>query len=426
MEVTINNLTDCDREVEISLSPEELVPHFEQAYKKATPSIEIKGFRKGKAPLSLIKKMYGDSIEYDALDDIANDSFKKTIEERNIQPIGTPNLVDMKYKRGEPFTFKIKYEVKPDFELKEYKGIKVEKKVQHATDKEVEAEVERLRHINATYEEAKKVTGTEFMVTADLQDLDETGTPLIGKKSEGMKIYLNEPDTEKEIKNALAHAEPGGVYTAKFTHQHGDHTHDVHLQITVKKIEKVILPEFNDELVKKITKEKYSSAAEFRKAIKEDLQRYFDEQSENQFVNDLTREIVRRHEFAVPESLVNSFIDTYIEDAKNQQPNKRLPKNFDEEKYRESLRPTAIWQAKWALIREKILKQEKIEVSDAEIQTMAEAESARLGIDKERLVQYYKSSEGALERIVNEKLIELLKNSAVVKEVETKDIQNTK
>ncbi len=425
MEVTINSLTDCDREVEISLSPEELVPHFEQAYKKATPSIEIKGFRKGKAPLSLIKKMYGDSIEYDALDDIANDSFKKTIiEERKIQPIGTPNLVDMKYKRGEPFTFKIKYEVKPDFELKEYKGIEVEKKVKRITDKEVEAEVDRLRHINASYEEAKKVDGTEFMITADLQDLDETGTPLIGKKSEGMKIYLNEPDTEKEIKKALADAELGGTYTAKFTHQHGDHSHDVHLQITVKKIEKVILPEFNDEFVKKITKEKYSSSTDFRKAIEEDLRRYWNEQTESQFVNDLTREIVRRHEFAVPESLVNSFIDSYIEDAKNQQPNKKLPKNFDEEKYRESLRPTAIWQAKWALIREQILKQEKIEVSDAEIQTMAEAESAKLGIDKERLVQYYKSSDTALERIINEKLIELLKKSAVVKEVENTDIPN--
>ncbi|MDE3058707.1 MAG: trigger factor [Bacteroidota bacterium] len=421
MEVTINTLTDCDREVEISLTPEELVPHFEQAYKKASPSIEIKGFRKGKAPLSLIKKMYGDSIEYDALDNIANDLFKKTIEERNIQPIGTPNVVDMKYKRGEPFTFKIKYEIKPDFEVKEYKGIAVEKKAHRVTAKDVEAEVERLRHSNATYEEAQKVNGSEFTVTADLQDLDETGAPLIGKKSEGMKIYLNETETEEEIKKALAHAEVGGVYTAKFKHQHDGHSHDVHLQMTVKKIEKVILPEFNDELVKKVTKEKYSSPGDFRKGIGEDLQRYWDEQSETQFVNDLTREIVRRHDFAVPESLVNGFIDTYIEDAKNQQPNKRLPKNFDEEKYREQLRPTAIWQAKWALIKEKILKQEKIEVSDAEIQTMAETESAKLGIDKDRLVQYYKSSENALDRIISEKLLELLKKSAVVKVVENSD-----
>ncbi len=422
MEVTINNVTDCDREVEISLSLEELVPYFEAAYKKAAPSIEIKGFRKGKVPMSLIKRMYGDSIEYDALDDIANDSFKKTMEERNIQPIGTPNLVDMKYKRGEPFTFKIKYEVKPDFELKDYKGIEVEKKIHRITEKETAAEIERLRNINASYEEAKKVDGTEFMVTADLQDLDESGTPLIGKKSDGVKIYLNEPGTEKEIKQALAHAELGGVYAAKFTHQHDDHSHNVHLQITVRKIEKVILPEFNDEFVKKNTKGKYSSSTDFQKAIHEDLQRYWNEQTEDQFVNDLTREIVRRHDFAVPETLVSGFIDSYIEDAKNQQSNKKLPKNFDEKKYRESLRPTAVWQTKWALIREQILNNEKIEVSDAEIEAMAEKESAKLGIDKERLVQFYKSSEASRERMVNEKLIELLKKSAVVKEVENADI----
>ena len=91
-----------------SALPRKLVPHFEAAYKKAAPSIEIKGFRKGKVPIALIKKYYGESVEADALDDIANESFKKTIDEKKIQPIGTPTMVDMKYKTGEPFSFTIK------------------------------------------------------------------------------------------------------------------------------------------------------------------------------------------------------------------------------------------------------------------------------------------------------------------------------
>jgi trigger factor len=417
VEVSINSVTDCDQEINISLSQDELRPHFEEALRKVAPSIELKGFRKGKAPLSMVKKMYGQSIEYDALDNIANESFKKTMEEKNIQPIGTPTLVDLQYKPGQPLSFKIKYEVKPSFELKDYKTVAVEKPVHTVTEDEISEEMKRLQHINATYEEAQRVDGPEYIVTADLQDLDDTGAPLIGKKNDGMRIYLNEATTEPEIKNALSNAEAGGTYRASFEHQHGDHTHKVNLQLTVKKIEKVIHPEIDDNFVKKVSKEKYATVADFKKGMAEDLQHYWDDQAEKTFTDNLTGEIVRLHEFAVPESLVAKFIDSFMEDVKNQQPDKQFPKGFDQKKYRDAFRSSAIWQAKWFLIREQLLQKENIVMTDADIETMAEEESKRLGIDKERLVQFYKSSDTASDRILTDKLIATLKRYATIKEV---------
>ena len=414
MEATFKTITDCDQEVAISLTPEELAPHFEAAYKKVAPSIEIKGFRKGKVPISLIKKYYGDSVEADALDEIANETFKKSIDEKHIQPIGTPTMVDMKYKRGEPFSFTIKYEVKPSITVKEYKGIQVEKLVHPVKTEEVDAEIKRLQHINGSFEEAEKVDGLEYVVTADIQDTDEAGTPLIGRKRDGMRIYLNEPTTETEIKDALKSAEKGGVYRASFEHTHDDHSHKVHMQLTVTKVEKVIHPEFNDELVKKITKEKTTSAEVFRKELAADLERYWSERSEKRLVDDLTNEIVRRHEFAVPEALVKTFTDSFIEDLKNQQKSKQLPRGFDEAKYREAVRPSAIWQAKWMLIREQILAKENIQLADADVEALAEEESKRLNIDKERLMNFYKTSETASERILNDKLIARLKELSAI------------
>ena len=421
MEAALKTLTECDQEIAFSLSPEELLPHFEEAYKKAAPSIEIKGFRKGKVPISLIKKFYGESVEADAIDDIANETFKKTIEEKKIQPIGTPTMVDMKYKRGEPLTFTIKYEVKPSITLKEYKDIPLDKLVHRVSEEEIAAEIQRLRHINATFEEARKVDGVEYLVTVDLQDTDESGTPLVGQKREGMKIYLDEPSTEQEIKDALKAAEVGGVYRANFEHKHDDHTHKVNVQLTVKKIEKVIHPEFNDEFVKKVTNEKFSSAEPFRKELAADLERYWNERTEKKLVDDLTNELVRRHEFAVPEALVKSITDSYIEELKNQQKNKQLPRNFEDQKYRDAVRPSAIWQAKWMLVREQILEKEKIAITDADVDSLADEESKRLGIDKARLVDFYKTSETASERILNDKLIAALKQYSVIKDVVTED-----
>jgi trigger factor len=421
VEVSFKTVTECDQEIAISLSPEELVPHFEAAYKKAAPSIEIKGFRKGKVPIALIKKYYGESVEADALDDIANESFKKTIDEKKIQPIGTPTMVDMKYKRGEPFTFTIKYEVKPSITLKEYKGIPVEKYVHPVKEGEIASEIHRLQHINATFEEAKKVDGVEYVVTVDIQDTDETGSPLIGQKRDGMRIYLNEPSTEQEIKDVLKSAEIGSVHRVSFEHKHEDHSHKVHMQLTVKKIEKVVHPDFNDELVKKITKEKISNVEDFKRELTADLERYWNDRTEKRLIDDITNEIVRRHDFVVPEALVKTFTDSYIEELKNQQKNKKLPAGFEEQKYREAARPSAVWQAKWALIREQILAKENIQIVDADVETLAEEESKKLNIDKERLINFYKTSETAGEKILNDKLIAFLKQNSAVTETVTDD-----
>ena len=83
MEVTVNNVNDCVREMTVTMSQEELAPHFEKAYKEAAPALEIKGFRKGRVPMHMIKKMFGPSIEYQAVEEITNDVFRTEIESRN-------------------------------------------------------------------------------------------------------------------------------------------------------------------------------------------------------------------------------------------------------------------------------------------------------------------------------------------------------
>ena len=421
MEVIVNTINDSEREIEISLTQEDLAPQIEAAYRKASSALDIRGFRKGKAPLSLIKHMYGEIIESDAIDEIANEWFRKAIEERQINPIGTPVMVDLKYKQGEPLSFKVKFDIKPAFELKDYKGIEVEKPVHTVNDEEVAEEVRRLQQAHAAYEPATKVDGTEYLITADMQELDEAGAVLPNRKRDSMKIFLNEPSTEKEIKESLKAAEVGGTYTASFAHTHGDHSHTVTMTFAVKTIERVTLPAFDDELVKKVTSGKTETAEALTTQIKTDLQKYYNEQSEKHVINALTNELVRRHEFTAPQTLVKSIIDSYVEEIKREQPNKALPKGFDLDRYSESVRPSALWQAKWMLIREQIVEKENIKAEDADFEKLAEEGAARFNMEKERLLDYYKKAESSSERIISDKLAALLKQHAVVKEMAADD-----
>ncbi len=421
MEVTIKNNNDCEQEMHITMSQEELAPHFEKAYREAAPALEIKGFRKGKVPMHMIKKMFGASIEYQAVEDISNDLFRKEIEARNINPIGTPTIVKLDFKPGTPLTYAIKYEMRPQFELKDYSVLTIEKYIHISNDTELNNEIERLQQTNSTLEEAQKIDDENYVATVDMVDFDEKGKILSTSKREGMRIYLKGKSTEKEIKEALQGISVGEVKEVKFTHQHGDHSHNVHLQLTVKKIEKVILPAVDDALAQKISNGKFQTIEELKQNIKKDLEDFWKERGDRRFENDLLSEIVKQYDFTIPESLIQNVTDTFIDDAKNQQPNKQLPKNFNEKQYREQSRETAIWQSKWLLIKEQFIAKEKIEIADAEIEKIAEEESAKLNIDKERLVNFYKSSDNALERLKYNRLIDILKQNVKITEVVTDD-----
>ncbi|MBI3586129.1 MAG: trigger factor [Ignavibacteriales bacterium] len=425
MEVTVNTLSEVSKEIEITANPVELQPHFEQAYKEYLPKIEIKGFRKGKAPLDLVKKLYGEMIEQDSLDKVASELFRQVVVEKDLKPIGEPSLVDMNYKRGERFRCKIQYDVRPTIELKQYKDLTVEAVIHTPDEQELEDEILRLRKMNSTTEEVERVTDEEHIVSATLQEVDPSGFPIIGKKTDDARFYLADPQLEQPFKDALKSAERGGEHRIQFEHQHGDHTHKVDVKAKITKVEKLVLPELNDDFVAKVTKDKMKTVAELKTSVEEDLETYWKEKNRRSKINAIVSEVIRLHEFQVPESLIRSVLEGLVEEIKNQYPDKKLPHDFDVEKFYQENRPYAIFQSKWALLREEIITAENMTASDDDLTTLAEREAPKIGIDKERLITYYKSSDQAKDRIVGDKLMDFLIGSSTIKELDDKTLPNT-
>lgn len=417
MDVTVTSLNASEQEMEVVVSADELLPHFEKAYERARPKVEIKGFRKGKVPLSMVKKLYGETIEQESLDEITNDLYRQAVDQKKLEPVGHPVLLDMNYRRGEGLRFRVKYEVKPVFELKQYKGFTVQKMIHPVTEEEVEYEIDRLRRINHATREVERVSDDEHIVTVDLQELDEAGFPMIGKKNENARLYLADPQLFPQMKDALKQAKVGDERQVRLDSSHGEHTHRSFVSLKVKKVEKVDLPEFNDEFVKKITKGKVDTVQQFQNSLREDLENFWAEKSERQLSDAIAAEIIKQHDIPVPESMVRAILDSLLDEIRSQQPNKKLPKDLDEEKFRAENRPYAIWQAKWYLIRDRILEAEKIGVDNADIELLANEESERVGIERDRLVQYYESSRVAHDKILSDKLMRFLKKNVQVREV---------
>jgi len=403
--------------MDVTVSAEELQPHFDRAYLKYRPSIEIKGFRKGKAPIAMIKRLYGELIERESLGDITNELLKQIFEEKNIHTIGEQVLTDIKYERGQHLKFKIKYEIKPEIELREYKGIHVEKPIHIVTDEEIEDELERLRRANHTTKPVDRAMDDEHIVTVDMQMLDNTGFPIIGEKGENLRLYLGSVELPSELRVYLLNATVGDERRIELTSydKQGKEV-IVRYLVKVKKIEQIEYPELNDAFVKKITKDQVQSLDEFRKNMRADMEHFWAEEGEKRVLDGIVDELVKQNDFAVPETLVKGFLDAFVEDYKNRQPNKKLPSGFNEDEFRQQNRAYAVWQAKWLLIREKIIELEHIVVTDQDLEAMAEAESQRLHINKGRLINYYKTSENIREKILSEKVLQFLKDNAVITE----------
>ncbi len=396
------------------MSKEELQPHFESAYQKYQPKVELRGFRKGKVPMDMVKRLYGEAIEYEALDEVANEVYRKAMTDRDIAPLGTPSMVDMDFKRGDHFRFKIQYDVRPIIALGDYRSVMVERPIHKVTEEEIESEIHHVRQANSTTTEVQSVTDNEHFVIGDTQELDDANTPIIGKRSQDTRFYLADPSLVKEIKVALQAAAVGQAYRAKFESKHADHSHTINLEITVKKIEKVNLPPFDSDLVKKISGNTVSTPEEFTVNMRRDLERYWREQGERKVDDAIAQALVNMHHFPAPESMVNTFLDAFVDDIKGKSRDKKLPKGFDEKKFREESRDYAIWQARWMLLKQRIAEVENIKVTDEELERMAEAESARIGVEKERLLDYFKVSNTGTERLLTDKLMAFLKSEVKI------------
>ncbi len=420
MDVQTKTITKTKEGADITATADEIKPHMNKAYEDFRAEAEIKGFRKGKAPLSLIKQMYGQAIESEAINEIVNHFYREAITEHNLKPVGDPVLKNVDYKPGGDFTFSVEYEVLPEIEFQEYKNIEIEKPVQKVTDDMIERELEGVRLNYATRSEVDSVTDKYHTLTVDIQELDDSGMAIIGKRSPDQTINLFDDRYEQDLVTPLLDAEKDGEYVIKYSHDHGEHQHDVHVKVTVKKIEKVTLPELNDDFVKEQFKGKFESAGELRDDIRKQLQTMFDQESSRIARNRIADEIVKRHDFPVPEALISKVFDQMIEDVKSRMPEQKLPPDFDRHAFEAEYYTQAEWQAKWSILRENLFETENIKIDEKDIEERAGKDAAQYGMGKDQVLGFYKSNHQVIDSIMHNKLMDVLESYAAITEKEVK------
>lgn len=423
MEVNINQPKADQQEIDVTLSYQEIQPEIEEAYRKESKSIAIDGFRKGKAPMSIIKKLYGEAIEYKASEDISIKKFWDIVEEKQLKPISTPQLVDLNFVPGEKLSFKVSFEVKPKLELKDYKGIEIKKPIFKFTDDDVKKEIDQMLKSYYTFEPADQVTDFNYRITVNLKRVDENGNLIIGQSTDNIVIDLSDEKVNPQIKENALNKKLNETFNFDFVdeHYHGEELHreEYHYQAVITKIEKSTPPELTEELIKKISKNKASNYDELFSFVKKGFEDYYSRQTEEIVINSLLDKVVKNNDFTPPQGYVQDLLKRMIESEKENAKRYKQPE-VDEEQLREYLQPRAEWTAKWLIFLENLAEVENIKVEEKELEELAQKESEQTGISVAKLLKYYKDTYRS-DMLLEEKVINFLKENAKIVEVDAAD-----
>ena len=420
MEKKVNEIAKHEHELEITLTYDEIKPEIEEAYNKERKKISIDGFRKGKAPLHVIKKMYGESIEYQAAESISNKKFWDIVDSDDLKPISTPKLVDIDFVKGEKLSFKVKYEVKPILELKDYKGLEIEKPILKVRNEDVEYELSRILKAYAIFVETESIEDNNCRFVASLQRVNEDGTPFEGSKTENLTVDLSEPTVNIDLQENSKGKKVGETFDFTFVdeHKHGEETHKEEYKyvIEVVKIEKITYPEFDEDFVQKISNKQAKTIDEFKSQIKDNYQKYYESQSDQVFESTLLNEIVKNNDFTPPTGYVEFMLERLVEVEKEKA--KRSKQHLPEDAtLKKDLAQRAEWTAKWQIVLENLARIENIVIDAYELEKLAEEEAGKTGISVQKLLKYYKDT-NRKESLLEDKVIKFLIENTKVKEVD--------
>lgn len=417
MNFTVNNLSDSEKEINIELSYEEIKDELDIEVKKEAKKIQLPGFRKGKVPANLLKSRFGDALEYEASEKVATSQFWKVAKDNDLKPIGAPVLTDIQFNPGKDLNFKVKFEIIPIIEPKDYTGIDIKIPDYIVSDHEVEHELEHILKSSSTTEIAEVVGDDEFfIVKVDLQRMTDSGEPFEGSKPETLDLDLSNHRVQPEIRENAKGKKVGESFNFSFKdeqtkkNESGEEekiTETFLYNAVIKEIKKIVLPELNEELVKKLTKDKISSPEEFKEDIKKDITNYYSQRTEEFLHRKLMSSIVSNNEFTPPASLVKNVLQELIK-QEEENSKKMGMKNIDKNMLKEKLLPSAEFEVKWYLLKNLIQKKENLEFSENDLNDLAAKDAEKTGIAIDKLINYYKSS-NITEKLVDKKLFDFLK-----------------
>ena len=424
MSLTKSEVIEKNRyELQFSVDKATFDAAVNNVYRKQVKNIAVPGFRKGKAPRSIIEKMYGTGVFYeDAINDLIPDAYTEALKEAAIDAVGQPEF-DVVSIDENGLVLSAKVYVKPEVEIKDYLGIEVEKEVTPVSDEDVDREIETIRERNSR----------EIDVTDRAAELGDTtvidfegfcdGVAFEGGKGTDYALKLGSgsfiPGFEEQIVGKSIDDE-FDVNVTFPTEYHAEDLagKDATFKVKIHAITKVELPELDDDFAKDVSE--FDTFAEYKADVKAKIEKRHETAAENAVEDKLVEALIEKLEADIPEPMFVAETENFVRDYDTRLRSQGLDLNtyfkytgMTLDSLREQMRPQAERQVKARLALEKIAVLENLEATGEDINSEYEKIANAYGIELEQVKASIDSEAIAADMKV-QKAMELVKEKAVV------------
>ena len=420
--------TDKTNELKLTFTveAEKFDEGMKTVYKKTAKYFSIPGFRKGKAPMSIIARTYGSSIFYeDTFNEIVPEIYEKELKENNIEAVSRPEIEITQMEKGKDLIFTAVVQTKPEVKLGKYKGVEVEKIDTSVVAADVKKELDRMAEKNARMVSVdNRAVKNKDIAVIDFEGF-VNGVPFEGGKAENHELEIGSktfiPGFEDQVIGMKIDEEKD--INVKFPEEYFSKElagKDATFKVKLHEIKVKELPAIDDEFAKDVSE--FDTLKDLKASIKEKLVEDKKNQAKYQLEDAVIKEVAKNTEIDIPSGMIETELDNILKDIDGRLAYQGLNLaqylkliNKSEDDMRKEYEAQASESVKTRLVLEAIVKAEKIEATDAEIEEKIKEMAKNYGKKEEELLENENLKEYLKNNITTEKAIQFIVDNAKIK-----------
>ncbi len=429
MQVTIEDISSVKKVLHIEIPEERVTREIDKAFQQIKKTAKIRGFRPGKAPRSVLERMFNKDVHADVSSRLIQESFVEAVKEKDLNIVGTPQIDPPKIEAKAPYQYDATVEVNPEIQDIDFKNLELKKTVYPVDDQEVDTQLKMIQKNMAqlkTVDDERPVQKGDYAMF-DYEGFKEGNPFPPAEKTENFAMKIGEGTISEELDRQMTGMMPGESkeIPVAFDDDHDNKDlagQNIDFHVQLHEIREEILPEINDELAKDVGE--YETLDELKQKITENLKNGYDKRMEQELNEQIFLALIEKTDFEVPEALVKAELEGIIADAERSfsYQNKTLEDlGLTREGMAEKYRDTAVKQVRRFLIIDRIIKQEDLTLSDEELDTGFEDMSTAVNQPVDQLKGFYDQHPDRLgmfkHSLLEKKAMKLIIESSLITEV---------
>ena len=313
IQTSVNTTTGLERCLTVTVPVEHIDPKVDEHIQQATKTINLKGFRKGKAPLKVVKKRFGASLRQEVLNEVINETFQQAITAEDLKPAGQPDISLKEFDEGKDLQYSATFEIYPQINLGDFAAIKITKPSAAITDDDVDKMVQQLREQQSTYEPVERAAEVDDEVTIDYSG-SKNGEPFSGGQADNQKLVLGSNSMIPGFEEAIVGMSAGEEKVTPLTFPEDYHVEelkgaDVEFTIKLKRVSERTLPPLDEQFLAKFSVTN-GDMDKFRADVRSNMKRELDATVKDNIKKQVVDELINNHELELPKTLVANEIES--------------------------------------------------------------------------------------------------------------------